>query len=69
MLQKEPNTQSRIIFERIFNLSHIELQSIYSHINRTNSFENLMDYVACIYKLKYQVIYVLRKSINKIMLS
>ena len=42
------------IFEQKFKLSYLGLHTIYSDIHKTVTFENLMDYIICIDKLKYK---------------
>ena len=42
------------IYEQTLKLSYIDLHAKYSTIEKTNTFKNLIDYLLCIYKLKYK---------------
>ncbi len=52
---EKPTNKHQKIYEQIFNLSYSELQTIYSNINRTVTFKNLIDYLTCVCKMKYSV--------------
>ena len=45
----------RKYFERLYNLSSIMWAKIYKETEKTRSILNLLDYVLCIYKLKYDM--------------
>ena len=42
------------IYEQILKLSYIDLHAKYSTIEKTNTSKNLIDYLLCIYELKYK---------------
>ena len=50
--RQDPSIQYRRIFEQTFKLSLSD--TIYSDIHKTVTFENLMDYIICIDKVKYK---------------
>ena len=50
---EKPSDELRSRYERTYNLPRLKLKSIHSNINRTVTFENLIHYLTCIYKLKY----------------
>ena len=49
-----PSSDCKRYFLTLFNLSWITWSRIYSETKRTISINNLMDYVICVCKLKYQ---------------
>ena len=51
---QDPHILCRRIFEQTFKLSYLGLHTIYSDIHKTVTFENLMDYIICIDKLRYK---------------
>ena len=42
------------MYEQTLKLSYIGLHTRYSTIEKTNTFKNLIDYLLCIYELKYK---------------
>ena len=54
LIRQDPRILCQRIFEQTFKLSYLGLHTIYSDIHKTITFENLMDYIICIDKLKYK---------------
>jgi predicted esterase YcpF (UPF0227 family) len=52
---KQPSDKYQTIYQQIFNSSHSELQTIHFNIDRSVTFENLVDYLTCVCKIKYSV--------------
>ena len=50
---KKPPPKCRNIYERTFNLSYLSLHTLFSNIEKTNTFKNWIDYLLWIYKIKY----------------
>ena len=49
-----PSSEGKRYFATLFNLSWLARSRIYSETERTTNINNLMDYVICVCKLKYQ---------------
>ena len=50
---EEPPAKCRNIFEQTFKLSYLTLHTLYTSIEKTFTFKNLIDYLICLYQLKY----------------
>ena len=50
---EEPPTKCRNIFEQTFKLSYLTLHTLSTSIEKTFTFKNLIDYLICLYQLKY----------------
>ena len=50
----EPSTECRSYFEQLYCVSSIGLSTMYMQLKRPKGFENLIDYVKCVSKLKHQ---------------
>jgi hypothetical protein len=50
---EKPSNELQSLYEKTLNLPRSKQQNINSNINRTITFENLIHYLTCIYKLKY----------------
>ena len=51
---KDSAVKCQDIYEQTLKLSYIDLHVKYSTIEKTNTFKNLIDYLLCIYELKYK---------------
>ena len=52
---KKPSDKYQTIYEQTLNLSSSELQTIHLNVDRTVTFENLIDYLTRVCKIKYSV--------------
>ena len=50
---EEPPTKCRKIFGQTFKLSYLTLHTLSTSIEKTFTFKNLIDYLICLYQLKY----------------
>ena len=50
---EEPPTKCRNIFEQTFKLSYLTLHTLSTSIEKTFTFKSLIDYLICLYQLKY----------------
>ena len=50
---EEPPAKCRNIFEQTFKLSYLTLHTLSTSIEKTFTFKNLIDYLICLYQLKY----------------
>ena len=50
---KEPPGKCRNIFEQTFKPSYLTLRTLSTSIEKTFTFKNLIDYLICLYQLKY----------------
>ena len=51
---KDSTVKCQDIYEQTLKLSYIDLHTRYSTIEKTNTFKHLIDYLFCIYELKYK---------------
>ena len=51
---KDSAVKYQDIYKQTLRLSYIDLHTNYSTIEKTNTFKNLIDYLLCIYELKYK---------------
>ena len=51
---KDSTVKCQDIYEQTLKLSYIDLHTRYSTIEKTNTFKHLIDYLLCIYELKYK---------------
>ena len=51
---KDSAAKCQDIYEQTLKLSYIDLHAKYSTMEKTNTFKNLINYLLCIYELKYK---------------
>ena len=51
---KDSTVKCQDIYEQTLKLSYIDLHTRYSTIEKTNTFKHLIEYLLCIYELKYK---------------